>query len=126
MVNVKTSIRDDVFDSWLSDGGNGALKNNAYWTSDEGMKQTKECKELLEMEENINAYEMCGDPAESTNEDLLTWAGDMNNQHKRRLLVESIASLPDDVLLQSYVDGQFLIDLKKGHTFFNFQAHVFV
>ena len=79
----------------------------------EGTKQTKESKEFWESEENENAYEMCGDPAESTDQDLLAWAGDTHNQHQRRLLVESIASLSDDVLLQSYVDGQFLVDLKK-------------
>ena len=50
----------------------------------------------------------------------------MINQDQRRRLVLSIARLTDDVLRESYVDGPFLVDLKKGDTLFGVQAPVFI
>ena len=110
LVNVKSRINSGVYDSWLPSSENKVGTNDAYWMSDAGTKETNDCKLFWENGEDVHAFEVLGNPAEATDEELLLWAANETNQSQRKPFVMSIARLTDDVLRESYVDGRFLVE----------------
>ena len=123
LVNVKSRINSGAYDSWLLCNENKVVTNDTYWLSDAGIKETADCKMYWEKGEVENAYEMLGNPAEATDDELLGWAANQTDQSQRKRFVASIARLSDDVLLESYVDGGFLVELKKRMTSFSVKNH---
>ena len=123
LVNVKSRINSGAYDSWLTCSENKVGTNDAYWLSDAGIKETADCKLFWEKGEDENAYEMLGNPAEATYDELLRWAANQANQSQRKRFLVSIARLSDDVLLESYVDGGFLVELKKRMNSFSVKDH---
>ena len=110
LVNVKSRINSGVYDSWLPGSENKVGTNDAYWMSDAGTKETNDCKLFWENGEDVHAFEVLGNPAEASDEELLLWAANETNQSQRKRFVMSIARLTDDVLRESYVDGRFLVE----------------
>ena len=123
LVNVKSKINSGAYDSWLPCSENELGTNDGYWLSDAGIKETADCKMFWEKDESESAYEMLGNPAEATDDELLRWAGNKANQVERERFVKSIARLSDDVLLESYVDGGFVVELKKRMNSFSAKNH---
>ena len=80
LINVKSRINSGVYDSWLPGNENKVGTNGAYWMSDAGTKETNDCKLFWENGEDVHAFEILGNPAEATDEELLSWAANETNQ----------------------------------------------
>ena len=52
LFNLKKSINNGVFKTWLFEDNNKVVKDQAYWMSEQGTKQTKTSKEFWESDEN--------------------------------------------------------------------------
>ena len=91
--------------------------------SDAGTKETNDCKLFWGNGEDVHVFEVLGNPAEASDEELLLWAANETNQSQHKRFVASIARLTDNVLRESYVDGRFLVELKKRMIPFSANNH---
>ena len=81
------------------------VKDESYWTPAEGLKQTRNSKDWREIEETDNTLMTGGhDPSLFTNQELFAWASNPVNLLKRKLLVETLTYVIDNMLEESYVD----------------------